>query len=323
MTGWHARIRDLVRQEGDRRGRPYFLGLRVPSRLGALRTVGLDVPAMARGGVIDFVGLSNFWQTTWDIPYDRVRDELGDEVAVYGVIEDAPNWMFARSAETGEQGYRLLSTSEELVRGNAAGKLAMGVDGIEFFNFFCSDSEGVHGTARTHSARYAAIRRIGDLDWLRGRRKHYALATCFSYWAPCFFEHADQLPACVTPGGWKAFHLSMCAEPPNTGRELRAQLILERTRAGSDAGQKPELGISLNGSWPTFAGERTDELLLPTGAYTHHVAEHEAWNYRLNVAAIREGRNEVIVHHTEEFCDPRPGRLGDPIRIIGLEFAVK
>lgn len=128
MLDWQRETRELTQGQAARRGEPYFLGLRVPCRLGVLRTVGLDVAEMARQGLIDFVGSSNFWQTSWDVPYDQIRAELGDDVAIYGVVEDAPNWMFARSPETGQQSYRLLSTSEELIRGNAAGKLAMGVE---------------------------------------------------------------------------------------------------------------------------------------------------------------------------------------------------
>ena len=323
MTDWQRQIRDLTEQQAARRGKPYFLGLRIPSRLGVLRTVGLDVAAMAREGIIDFVGLSNSWQTTWDVPYDRIRCELGDDVAVYGVIEDAPNWMFARAGETGRQGYRLLSTSEELIRGNAAGKLAMGVDGVEFFNFFCSDAEGVHGSAALGSARYTAIRHVDDLEFLRGRPKHYALATSYNYWALPFFERAEQLPASIEPAARKAFGLAMCAEPADSGLELRAQVIVDRARSGSPAAQKPELGVSLNDSWPTFEGEPTDTLLFPTGAYTHHVPEYQAWDYRLDLADIREGWNEVIVYHGQDEFDPRPGPVADPIRIVGLELAVK
>jgi len=323
MTDWLRDVRELTRQQASRRGRPYFLGLRVPCRLGALRTIGLDVPEMARQDLIDFVGPSNTWQTTWDVPYDRLRAELGHEVALYGVVEDAPNWMFARSVETEQQGYRLLSTSEELIRGNAAGKLATGVDGIEFYNFFCSDSEGVHGAAVLGSANYSAIRGIDDLEFLCGKPKHYALSSSYNFWATRFFEWAEQLPAWVEPGSWKAFELALCAEPLDVGLELWAQVVLDKQHSGSPEAQKPELGVSFNGSLPTFQGELTDELLFPTGAYSHHVPEHEAWNYRLDLADVSEGRNEVVLYHSQDEFHPYPGQMGEPIRIVGLELAVK
>lgn len=321
MIDWHSEVRDLTRKVADRRGKPFFLGLRVPSRLGALRTVGLDVAAMARQGIVDFVGFSNFWQTTWDVPYDSLRAELGDGVSIYGVVEAGPNWMFAQ-APTGEQGYRLLSTSEELIRGNAAGKLAMGVDGIEFFNFFAGDSEGVHGSATPGSAKYSAIQGVADLGLLRGQMKHYTLATGSNFWSPRFFERADQLPAFVEPGGWRRLRLSMCAEPQDAGLELVAQIVVQRGDNTDDNG--PALGISLNGSWPTFVGEPTRELLVPTGAYTQHVAQHDAWNYRLRIEDVRDGWNEFTIYHTEDESDPRPDiATGDPVKIVGLDLAIR
>ena len=136
MTSWIGEIRALTQKRAAETGRPYRLGLRLPCRLGLLKTIGLDIPAIARAGLIDFVGFSNFWQTSWDVPYESLRRELGDKVAIYGVVEDAPNWLFARDESGKNSSYRLLSASPELLRGNAAGKLVQGVDGIEFFNFF-------------------------------------------------------------------------------------------------------------------------------------------------------------------------------------------
>ena len=78
-------------------------------------------------GLIDFVNFSNSWQTSWDVPYDELRRELGDKVAIYGVIEDAPTGWTPSTREREEQAIaRLLSASPELLRGNAAGKLAHG-----------------------------------------------------------------------------------------------------------------------------------------------------------------------------------------------------
>jgi hypothetical protein len=316
MLDWMDRIRQLTARRARQTGKAYPLGLRTPCRLGTLRTIGLDVPEMARRGLIDFVGFSNTWQTSWDVPYDRLRRELGDDVAIYGVIEDAPNWMFARDPATGSTGCRLLSTSPELLRANAAGKLATGVDGIELFNFFCSDSAGVHGTAESGAARYDALRGLSDLDRLRGTRKHYALETSYNFWATRFFEFADQLPATVEHGAWRTFELALCAEPAGAGLQLTLQLVLERSEA------VPELGVSLNGSWPTFEAKPTDELLVRTGAYSHHIPEHIGLNYRLAVEGIREGWNQVTVFHGEEARMPNQFPIKPGVRIVSLELSV-
>jgi len=132
----------------------------------------------------------------------------------------------------------------------------------------------------------------------------------------------ERLPAYIDPGGWKAFQLTMCAEPPDSDLELWAQVVVDRACDGAPDAPKPELGVSLNGAWPTFEGEETDRLLFPTGAYTHHVPEHLAWNYRLNPADIREGWNELTLYHSQDEFDPRPGVAGDPLRIVGVELGV-
>ena len=326
ITAWHGQIRRLARQRTTKHPKPFFVGMRIPGRLGVLRTVGIDVAEMARQDLIDFVGPTNTWQTTWDVPYDRMRAELGDDVALYGVIEDAPNWMFCRSADGDRQSYRLLSSSAELMRGNAAGKLATGADGIEFFNFFCTDNEGTFGTDHPGAARYDAIRGIADLDGLRGLRglpKHYCLSTSRNYWSPRFFERAEQLPAYVEPGCWRAFELGACSEPAGCGRALFVQVVIDRAHSGPSDCPPPELGVSLNGSWPTFEGTVTDQLILPTGIYTHHVTEYEAWEYGIDLSLLRDGLNEILLIHSDDTCDPSPAFGGNPIRIVGLELAVR
>lgn len=313
MTDWHRQIRELTRRREQRTGRPYPLGVRIPARLGALRAVGLDIEAMTWQGLIDFVAPSNFWQTTWDLPYDRLRAQLGPEVTLYGVVEDAPNWMFAR-AEDGTTSYRLLSLSAELMRGNAAGKLAGGADGIEFFNFFCS--RAVRKNESSAGCCYDAIAGIADLAALRGRPKHYTIQTTFNYWSMPFFEHAGQLPACVETGGWRRFELAMCREPA-AGLELIVQLVVER------ADQAPDLGVSLNGCWLSFEAEQTDRLLFRTGPLTHLAPQYLGLNYRLPIDAIQDGINEVIVYDADENRTPYPDRQVRQTRIISVELAVK
>lgn len=217
----------------------------------------------------------------------------------------------------------------ELLRGNAASKLATGTDGIALFNFFCTDNESTFGTDLPGAARYDAIAGLADLDGLRGRTKHYCLSTSRNRWAPRFFERAEQLPAYVEPGCWNAFVLGAAAEPAECGRTLVVQVVIDRGRA-TEADQvrhfdcpPPELGVSLNGSWPTFDGAATTQLILPTGLYTHHVDQYQAWEYSLDLSQLRDGHNEIILIHSDDECDPSPAHVGDPIRVVGLELAVK
>ena len=317
MTAWFSEIRALTRRQAEKIGKPYPVGLRIPYRLGLLRSIGIDVKTLARSGIIDFVGPSNFWQTSWDIPLDRLRVELGDDLTIYGVVQDAPNWMDTYSPETKARGYRLLSASAPLMRGNAASHLVLGADGIEQFNFFCTDEEGIHPTAAKRQALYTELRGIENLENLRGKPKHYALSSRLGHFVFPLFEYAEQVPAILEPDWKQPFRLPMCAEPADRGLNLTIQLVVEKTD------RLPDLGVSFNGSWPHFQAQPTDELLLPTGAYTHHVPEHRAFDYRFDVSAIQEGWNEImVINGNHERATPEE-RQAHAARIVSVELAVK
>ena len=64
--------------------------------------------------------------------------------------------------------------------------------------------------------------------------------------------------------------------------EVVVQLVVERTAKDVD------LGVSFNGSWPTFAREESKRLLFPTGIYTRHLNSKRAFNYRFKAADVRE-----------------------------------
>ena len=316
MTEWIGEIRALTQRQAARTGQPYPLGLRLPVRLGLLREIGLDVKAMARQGLIDFVSFSNFWQTSWDVPYDELRRELGETVAIYGVVEAAPNALLGFEPVTGLRNKRLTPASAELLRGNAAGKLATGCDGIETFNFFCADSN-LH-TGGGQPAIYSALRGLGDLATLRGLPKHYALAARPGLYEFPIYEYAEQLPATVEAQGWRAFRLAMCAEPPGKLHDLTVQLVLSAPTAGA----APELGVSFNSSQPNFAAQATNTMLFRNGALTDHIPEHRAYNFRFDPAMIREGWNEILVTNDSR-PDTSSSSAPPAVRIVSVEVALR
>ncbi|HND62945.1 MAG TPA: hypothetical protein PLB90_15810 [Opitutaceae bacterium] len=323
LTAWFASVKALAAS----RPRAVPVGLRVPANLGYLRSIGIDVPALVRQGLVDFLTFSNYWQTPWELPLDELRRELGPDVTIYGGMEDAPNWLEAvapslterpayqelqlagdnafrsRAAAPGPQrvrGTRYLSASAPLMRANAAGKLVLGAEGIEAFNFFVTDQVRVPG----QRADYAALRQLGDLAALRGTPKHYAFNTA-STQPTKLWDVPEQLPARLAPGQRRALRLPMCAEPSDRGLRLVAQLVVDR------AGAARACGVSLNGGDPVFARQDTDALLLPAGPYTRHVEEHAAWNYALDLGAVRDGWNElVLVNESPEALDLIAVELG-------------
>lgn len=316
ITKWHREIRVLTERQAAQRGKPYPLGLRIPCRLGQLKAIGIDVKAMVDAGLIDFVNVSNFFQTTWDVPYEELRRELGDQVAIYGGLEAVPNWLDTYDPQTKTTTFRHLPTSPELIRGNAAGKLVAGVDGLETFNFFVADAAPHQPDPSKRRAKYPVLNKLADLASLRGLPKHYTLATRDGAYLFPLYEYAEQIPIIIEAQRKQAFRLTMAAEPADAPLELVVQVVTDRQ-------DQPEaLGVSFNGLTPTFEGAESDELLFPADNLTHHAAKHRASNFRLPVSAIRDGWNEVIVFNDHS---RRPQAVANEgaVRIVSMELAVR
>ena len=310
ITTWIEDVRacGLEKAEGTRR--PFACGLRIPGRLRTLRSIGLDVKAIVERGLVDFVSPSNFMQTSWAMPHDELRRELGTGIAIYGVTELVLNGVEGYSPKLDRRFSRYPCASPATLRGNAAGKLVLGADGIEQYNTYAADEDNFPDlcTAETMRADYAAIRGIHDLEALRGRPKHYALNTVP---APCRYPLVDQpepLPLILPPQARRALRLPMCAEPDDRDLELIVQVVLER--AETTAG----IGVSVNGGWPSFEGHPTQELLFANRPATHHVPEHRAVNVRFGVEEIVDGWNEIVVlNGTSD---------GRSVKVVGVELGV-
>ena len=288
LTAWIGDIRALTRAKAERTGRRYAFGLRIPAQLGALRCIGLDAKAIVAAGLVDFLSFSNYMQTSWDLPLDQLRAQLGGNIALYGNVEVALNGVPAYCPDSAAGSIEHSSITEEDVpgteircpfvltealRGAAAGKLALGADGIVVYNYYAADEDDATVricTKENMRADYSAIRGVGDLESLRGRPKQYAFTTMLGpVWNPPF-DAPDPLPHILEPDWRRAFRLPMCAEPTDLGLELIIQVVLDR-RANL-----PPIGVSFNDAWQTFAGEPTDELLFPQREFTHHLPEFTA-----------------------------------------------
>ena len=304
MNDWFRTVRALTERRAKATGRPYPLGMRIPGRLETLKSIGIDVVTLCREGTIDFVVASHFWRTAWDMPHDELRRQLGDRVMIYGGIEDGVNIMATTDQGRGvTRDMRYLSSSPELMRGNAAGKLVLGADGIEWYNFFCTDQAAIPGLI----SDYAAMRGLDQLDPLRGRPKHYAFSDQGGRFVQIPFENIPQVPVVLERGWHRAFRLPMCAEPADRGLELIIQVVL---RAGDTFAWLP---VSFNGGWPQREHTRSDKLLFPCGAFTHHAGANFGCDFQFPVSLVRDGWNEIVVENG-----------GDKtIAIVGIELAVR
>lgn len=136
IDGLVERVRAMLETVGRERGRRLVLAVRIPSNYGrklpspeTSRAIGCDPAAWARKGWIDFVTVSEFLFTRYDLPIQPWKD-LIREVPVYGGIECA------------EGGRRDQALTAEKYRKEAIRLKRDGADGVYLFNFFTTRERG-------------------------------------------------------------------------------------------------------------------------------------------------------------------------------------
>ncbi len=324
ITDWHAEIKNLCDKKAKKTGKPFYMGIRYAGTFDQLKQIGIDIPAMAKRSLLDFVCPTNTWQTSWDIPCDRIKEQLGKDIAVYGVIELGTNWLMVyypdgkpnlRIGATDPRGYRLSAFSSEILRGNAAGKLVLGCDGIETFNFFCADTPGHWVWEEADCfADYSSLKNLHDIEFLKGKEKFYTFSSGIGFYVHNFFETIGQIPAHIEPQCRKEFLLPMLKEPEEGKAKLLIQVVVEKQE------KIPPIGISFNGSWPNFKSNQTDKLLCPCGKYTHHVPEHTAFNFEFDPSQIKNGYNSIVVMNGSHNWYKDELRKLETIRVVSVEL---
>ena len=121
----------------------------------------------------------------------------------------------------------------------------------------------------------------------------------------------------LEPNWRREFSLSMCQEPANANLQLTCRSCLKKKRLA------PDLGVSFNGGWPNFQGQASDELVFPTGPYTHHVAEHQALNFQFPASEIKEGWNTLVVFNNNQKRNTTEERQENSVHIVSIELGVK
>ncbi|MEO7599643.1 MAG: twin-arginine translocation signal domain-containing protein [Opitutus sp.] len=304
MSDWLREVRALTQQRAKKTGRPYPLGLRVPGALEMLKSIGLDVVTLCRDGTLDFVSPSGFWCTSWEMPHDDLRRALGDDVAIYGVIEDGANVLTTRSPEHNvTQRVRYISSSREALHANAAGKHALGIDGIEWFNFYCTDQARVPGVI----SDYTTLHDVHRAEFLLGKPKHYSFSTWGNAVIHPPFEVPPQLPVVLLAGSSHPFRIPMMAEPTDQKLELVVQVVLKADESFA------EMPVSFNRCWPVIEHTATDRLLFPCGSLTHHALENRGYDFRFPISLVSQGWNQVVVENGG----------AQPITVACIELAIR
>ena len=306
MTAWFSDIRKLTETKARQTGRRFPLGMRIPGSYKGMREIGIDVEAMVKDGLLDFICPTNFMHTSWDMPHDRLRAEFGEGLTIYGVTELMLNELMVYSKELDKTTAPYVCASVPALRGNAAGKLVLGADGMEQYNFFVADESRKYDKVPGLQGQYAELRNLHDLEALRGQSKHYSICSDLRGWSG-EFDLPRPLPVILEPNSRRAFALPMCAEPADRELELIVQVVVEKNEL------PPEIGVRFNGAAPCSDARATDELLFPNGPSRHHLSKYQAYNYRFHVGQIVEGWNEFVIFNGGD----------NSVKIVSIELAVK
>ena len=171
MTDFMTKVRAIVDDVGQKRGRPILLAVRVPARYDLCIEKGLDVPTWHRQSLIDMITVSSHWLGDPALPVREFKQKLG--------LTDIPIYASLESGQYNPYEFR----SHGMYRAVAARCLQNGADGIYLFNFFfkeymeqqaaCSSEEGqIVCSDKTPEL----LAELDNRNSLTGRNKLYSLS---------------------------------------------------------------------------------------------------------------------------------------------------
>jgi hypothetical protein len=107
------------------------LYIRVGATPAAAKELGFDLKSWSRMKLVDAVTAAMFLNTAWNIPVAEFNEILGDKIKFFACAD-------VRADQRPGMPRRCLPLSDNIIRGFASGYLAEDVDGIYFFNYFCT-----------------------------------------------------------------------------------------------------------------------------------------------------------------------------------------
>ncbi|MFV0415480.1 MAG: glycosyl hydrolase family 18 protein [Chthoniobacterales bacterium] len=157
MSDLIHKIREMIRAEGKKRGKPILLSIRIPDSLEYCREIGLDVEKWLKEGWIDFVSMTGYFRLNpWSYSV-----ELGKrfDLPVYPCLSE--------SRITQATDPLSKRSTPEVYRARAANAWQAGAKGIYVFNSFNGNSPWWHEIGNPKALpglnkRYFATVRTGD-----------------------------------------------------------------------------------------------------------------------------------------------------------------
>ena len=263
LNSYHGQVRKLLDQWQRRRKHPIGLAVRVPSSPHSAKCLGMDAPAWANAGLVNYVTVTNYWRTVdTNMPMDQWRALLPKSCKLAAGIELGCNAFLGSAAVDGRAWQ---SNSLETVRGASAAYLNMGVDKIYLYNYMDAD------TTLDDPTRYPAlVRECGQLASIAGKPRRHVV-TYQDTWAPGE-PIAHALPVELKAKGWRAFRLPVGPLDP----KLEASILLGLT--------DPNVTVRVNGQ----PAQAADKVATPRPGPATPV-----YAFRVPKGVLRPGENVI------------------------------
>ena len=145
------RVRQMLDAEGQKRGRHLVLGVRVPTSYQECLTIGLDPVLWAEKNWIDFLTVSEFLFTRYDLPVKPWKEQI-KQVPIYASIEGSEKNAAGPSMTAAKYRQAARHLSNE------------GVDGIYLFNFFTAREWGPQAS----EPPFEVLNDLGAVNLLHG-----------------------------------------------------------------------------------------------------------------------------------------------------------
>ncbi len=228
MRAFFQGVREIV----DRRGKDRPIGVRVPQAWDLSLELGLDLAAFAREGLLDWVNISPYYETTSELEIARYREKLPG-VRIFGELTQTTG--VVKLLELGFETTR--KSTPEILRSTAQAFLTQGADGVSLFNFnYYRDYS--FGTSKDHDRTeppFAALHGLTDLVRLATEPHHYVLSSMKSF-------KPGQLPLRLDGAGSRHLQATLAVGQDFTRLENRApyddtavlRLLLGKPATGVD-----------------------------------------------------------------------------------------
>ncbi len=215
VTNFMRKVRLMLQEVAQKRGRPLLLAAKVPQTLAGCGVDGFDLAAWARQKLVDVLTLGS---RTMDVDVEGIRASVGPEVQLQPCFDD----------HHATDGYRYAPS--EYLRGIFANHWQRGADSVATFNWAIATpavakAMGGEVAPLTHQM---AFKEIGSLQTMAGKDKSFAVERRGGYpWAEGFFNRNDTAPLPVAlPEGGTVKQVLHISDAPAQGNALTLRCVL-------------------------------------------------------------------------------------------------